>query len=64
MKIKGKQEDKDALELYVIDTVHEHKSYDIFHKYAIDKETFNRYFPDWEYKNSSKPKLKPKRKKA
>ena len=38
MKIKGKQEKEDALELYVIDTVHEHKTYDIFHKYAIDNE--------------------------
>ena len=64
MKIKRKDEETGELKLYVIDTVHEHKTYDIFHQYAIDEETFKRYFPNLEYKNRSKPKLQPRRKKA
>jgi len=53
-----------GIDLYVIDTVHEHTTYDVFRRYAVDKETFERYFPDWNYKSDSKPRLQPRRKKA
>ena len=62
MRIKRKEENEDNLELYVLDTVIERTTYDTIHRYAIDKETFNQYFPNWNVKSNSKPKLQAKRK--
>jgi len=59
---KGQQQG--GIDLYVIDTIHEHTTYDTIRRYAVDKATFQRYFPNWNYKNNSKPRLQPKRKKA
>jgi hypothetical protein len=53
---------QNGIELYVIDTVHEHTIYDVIRQYAVDRETFEKYFPDWTYKNNSKQRLQPKRK--
>ena len=50
------------IELYILDTVHEHTTYDVIRSLAVDKETFKKYFPDWYYKNNSKPRLQPKKK--
>ena len=57
------EQKESPLELYVIDEIHEHTIYDTIRKYAVDKETFQKYFPNWKYGNNSKPKLYPKRKK-
>ena len=52
------------LELYVLDTMHEHTIFDRIRRLAVDKTTFEKYFPNWKHKGNSKPKLQPKRKKA
>jgi hypothetical protein len=57
------EQKESPLELYVIDEIHEHTYYDTIRKYAVDKQTFKKYFPNWNYNNNSKPKLYPKRKK-
>ena len=56
------EQKESPLELYVIDEIHEHTIYETIRKYAVDKATFQKYFPDWNLKDNSKPKLKPKQK--
>ena len=58
----NKEQKESPVELYVIDTVHEYTSYDTIRKYAVDKESFEKYFPNWNHKSNSKPRLRPKRK--
>ena len=64
MKTKGKEQEQEELNFYVIDTLHERTAYDTVYKYVVDKDTFKKYFPNWNDNNNSKPKLQPKRKKA
>ena len=64
MRIKEKEPKEKNLDLYVIDTFVEQTSYDVIHQFAVDEQTFKKYFPNWNYKKRFKPKLQPKRKKV
>ncbi|MDL2212920.1 hypothetical protein LJC72_05810 [Bacteroides sp. OttesenSCG-928-D19] len=64
MKIKEKEQDIANLKLYVIDEVCERTIHDTVYRYVVDKNTFEKYFPDWNRNNKEKPKLQPKQKKA
>lgn len=55
-------QEQSFLNLYVIDEIHEHTYYDTIRKYAVDKPTFERYFPNWNHNGNSKQKLQPRRK--
>ena len=52
------------VDLYVLDTVHEHTIFDRICRLAVDKSILEKYFPDWKHKGNSKHKLQPKHKKA
>ena len=54
MKIKRKNEKENPVEVYVIDTIHEQTIYNTTRKYAVDKDTFKKYFPNWNIKTGSK----------
>jgi hypothetical protein len=55
--MKDKEEQQGGIDLYVIDTVHEQTVYNTIRSFAVDKATFEKYFPDWKYKNNSKSRL-------
>ena len=61
MRIKEK---KQGVELFAIDEVCERTIHDVVYRYVVDRKTFEKYFPNWNYNNESKPKLQAKRKKA
>ena len=63
MYMKDKEHKQGGIDLYVIDTVHEQTIYDIVRRFAVDKDTFEKYFLNWNHKGNTKPKLQPKRKK-
>jgi|GEM_PF-2980793 len=64
MRIKEKEQKMKNLKLYQIDEMRERVIFDTVYKYVVDKATFKKYFPNWNDDDKSKPKLKPKRKKA
>jgi hypothetical protein len=55
--MKDREQKQGDIDLYVIDTVQEQIFYDVVRRVAVDKATFEKYFPDWKYKNNSRPKL-------
>ena len=61
MRIKEKKQDA---ELFAIDEVCERTIHDVVYRYVVDRKTLDKYFPNWNCNNESKPKLQPKRKKA
>lgn len=64
MQIKEKEQKQQNLEFFVIDEECERTIHDVVYKYLVDRDTFEKYFPNWNHNNKSKSKLQPKRKKA
>ncbi|MDR2146474.1 MAG: hypothetical protein LBE91_08465 [Tannerella sp.] len=62
--MRDKEQQQDGIDLYVIDTVHEQTVYNTIRSLAVDRATFEKYFPDWKHKHNSKQRLRPKQKKA
>jgi hypothetical protein len=43
----NREQKQGAIDLYVIDSVHEQTIYNTIRSFAVDKSTFEKYFPDW-----------------
>ena len=63
MYIRENEQEQQNVELFVIDEVCERTIHDVIYKYVVDRNTFEKYFPNWNHNKKSKPKLQPKRKK-
>jgi hypothetical protein len=61
MKMSEKEQKQWILDLYVLNGMPERKYHDIIKKNAVAKDIIKKYFPNWNYNNTSKPKLEPRR---